>query len=131
MRLKVLLIADVLGVFLVAARAFVAVEAFAIVVRLVKLDRVRRRSPDVMPHVFRAAQLGLEVAKHRVRRVATEAGPVARYLFVLEVNGRDEAPVAHPKAAAVGLHDVAGKTEFGALGLLEVVPEAPCDNDRW
>ncbi len=73
--------------FEIGSRAGMAIQAFAIVERLVKLDLAALRNCPQILHVDvgQAAPLVLQTAEHRVVGVAAVAGAVARDTVVLKM----------------------------------------------
>src|SRR5260370_27424634 len=96
-------------------------EALPIVVGVVELDLCRRRwSGEVIDvDVAQPAQLGFGGAEHRVAGVAGVTGLVRWYPMVLEVGCAEIGRIVNAETLSVGLHDVAGQAERGALGAFE------------
>ena len=90
-------------------------QAFAVVVRLVEVDRKLGAGDVLCPDVMKPAHLRLVVAVKGVVRMASEAGVIAGYAVVLEVCSGNPVLVVHLQTAAVRLHDVAGQAELSCL----------------
>ena len=67
-----------------------AVQAFAVAVALVEMDRVGNRSDILIVQMLQPAQLGVDIAIHCVLRVAGITCLVARDAVVLEMRRRHE-----------------------------------------
>src|SRR5208282_3981281 len=110
-----------------------AMQALAVVERLVQLDILRQRLlfqiVDVkMPQ---AAQLRLERPKHRVVRVARVTGLVGGNAMILIVRRGKIRGVVDLQALSVGLHDVAREAERRALGALHLIFHAGDKGKKW
>src|SRR4029077_16901596 len=68
-----------------------------------------------------AAELRSERSKHGVVRVAGVAGFVRGHAVILEVRGRKIRCVIDVQALSVGVHDMAGEAERGALGAFHFI----------
>src|SRR5216684_601166 len=103
--------------FFKGARTRVAMEAFAIVIRLIELDVLggRRCSKVIHVNMSQSAKLGLDSAEHGVIRVACVAGFVRTNAMVLKMCGGQMLRIVNAQALSVRLHDVARQAEFSAL----------------
>jgi len=72
-----------------AARALVAVETFAVVVRMVKLHGLLRPGDILGINVVQPAELGFEASKDGIISVAGVTGLVARHTSILEMGRRN------------------------------------------
>src|SRR6266702_2027933 len=100
--------------FFKRAPSGVAVQALAVVVRLVELDVLRCWRSSKVIHVDMS-----ESAKHGVIRVARVAGFVRRNAMILKMCGGEMLGVVHAQTLSVRFHDVARKTEFSTLCVLQ------------
>src|SRR5712691_340984 len=107
------------GAFLKGTRTGMAVQALAIVVRLVKLDVFRRWRFSEVIHVdmSQPSKLGLDSAEHRIIRVARVAGFARRHAMILKVRRGQVLWIVHAQALSVRLHDVTRKAKPRALGV--------------
>src|SRR6266851_1784790 len=107
--------------FFKRARSGVTVQALAIVVRLIELDVLggRRCSKEKDVDMSQPAKLGLDSTKHGVIRVACVAGFVRRNAMILKMCGGEMLGVVHAQTLSVRFHDVARKTEFSTLCVLQ------------
>jgi hypothetical protein len=112
------------GVALEGARPEVAVQALAIVERVVELDRVRDRADILHINVTQAAQLGPNAAVENVIGMAGVAGFIGRNAVVLKVGGGEIVRVVHKETLTIRFHDVAGETKCGRLGAFHVSRES-------
>ena len=108
------------------AGAQMTVQAFAIVVRFVKLDFVWSwwRAEIIDVNVPQSVQLRFKGAEHRIVGVTGVAGFLRRDAMVLKVSGSQIRGIIHMQALSVRLHDVARQTELSALGPLHLVRSA-------
>lgn len=110
--------------FFEASRAAVTMQAFSIVVGIVKLDLLRD-VPEVLDvDVPQAAKLRLESAIQRVVGVACIARLIAGHPIVLKVGGGKVGDIIHEKALAVVLHYVAGRAKRRRLRALHMLVDA-------
>ena len=86
-------------------------QAFAIIERLIQVDRIHRGSQILDINVPKSMQLNSDGAVHRVVRVAGVARLVHRNAMILKMDRRDMVHVVNVKASAVRLHDVTGKAK--------------------
>src|SRR5580658_2196070 len=100
------------GTLFKRARPGMAVQAFPVVVGLVKADGVHRRSKPVDIDVVQPFHLGMYGAKHGVIGMAGVAGLVRGDSMILEMSSGDIGLVVHVQAPPVGFHDVARKAEL-------------------
>ena len=108
--------------FLKGTSPRMAMQAFAVVVRLVELD-IRGLwwiSQVIDINVAEAPKLGLEATKHCVVGVAGVTRFVSWNQMILEVGCRQMSRIIHLQASAVGLHDVTAEAKFRALGVLHL-----------
>ena len=89
-----------------------AMQAFPVFERFVKRQFCRRGLEVIHIKMLQAAQLGVDVAEHRVVGMASEARVVFGYAVVLEMGSRDILGVTDVQALAMGLHDVARQAEL-------------------
>jgi hypothetical protein len=120
------------GAFFEGTYSRVAVETFAIVVRLVELDigGFGRMAEVIHVDVAEAADFRLDGAEHGVVGMAGVAGFVGGNTVVLIVSGGKMKGVVNAKGFAVGLHDVAGETGLGAFGPIHVSGESHSDREK-
>lgn len=97
------------------SRASMAMQALAIVERLIQMDRIHWRCQVLDVNVPKSMQLNPDGAVHRVVRVAGVACLVGRNAMILKMGGRDMVHVVNVKASAVRLHDVTGKAKVRLL----------------
>src|SRR5713226_4114227 len=107
------------GAFLKGTRTGMAVQALAIVVRLVEPDVFRRWRFSEVIHIdmSKPAKLGLDSAEHRIIRVARVAGFVRRDAMILKVRRGQVLRIVHAQALSIRLHDVARKARPRTLGI--------------
>src|ERR1051326_1193707 len=111
------------GALLKAARALMAMEAFAVIVRVVKLHGLLRPGDVLGINVVQSAELGFEAAENRVVRVAGVAGLIARYTPILKMCRWYIGGIIHIQALPVLAHDMAAQTERRLLCAVHVVLE--------
>lgn len=118
--------------FQVRSRAAVAMQALAIVERLVELDFSSLwYCPQVLNvNVRQTPRFVFQPAKHGVVRVTGIAGPVPRNAIVLEVRGRQVTAVVYVEAPTIVLHRVAREAEFRSLGAIHMLGNASPDGHR-
>ena len=118
--------------FFEGTRSGVAVKTLAIVVRLVELDisGPGRMTEVIHVDVTEAADFRLNGAEHCVVGMAGITGFVGGNTVIQVVGGGKVKGVAHVKAFAIRLHDVAGETELGALGAVHLGGEAHTDGEK-
>ena len=104
-----------------AARSLMAMEAFAIVVWVIKFHGQLRPGDILRINVVQPAELGFEASKHGVISVAGVAGLVARHAPILEMGRRNIGRVIYVQALTVLAHDVAAQTEGRLLRPFHVV----------
>src|ERR1700739_4987215 len=104
-----------------ASRPLMAVEAFAIVIRAIKLQGLLGSRYILGVNVVQSTELGFEASKHGIIRVAGVAGLVARYTSILEMGGRNIRRVIYVQALAVMAHNVAAQAERRLLCPFHVV----------
>src|SRR5712692_7220359 len=97
-----------------------AMQALAVIERLVEFNGVCGRSDVVLVSVFETAKFVMQCAVNGVIGVAGVAGMVAWYTGILKVGRRQIRRIIHVKTFAVGLHHVTGETKAGLLGTLYV-----------
>ncbi len=110
-----------------------AVQAFTIVVRTVKLDLVGRRRCSKILNVDmpESAKLGVETAIEPIISMARIAGFVGWNSMILKMSGGDVLRIVHEEAPPIRLHDVARKTECRLLGPFDVFGGcSQCAQDR-
>ena len=89
-----------------------AMQAFPVLERFVKRQFCRRGLEVIHIKMLQTAQLGIDVAEHRVVGMAGETRVVFGYTVVLEMGSRNILRVINVKALAMGPHDVARQAEL-------------------
>jgi len=102
------------------SRPGVAIQAFAVLERLIEGKLRGRRCQIIHVDVFQPAHLAREVAEHRVMRMTAEAGTLFGDTVVLKMGGGKISGIVSVKAFAVGLHNVARQTELGGFRILQM-----------
>ena len=106
------------------ARAFVAMQTFPIVIRMIEMNRIHRRAEILHVNVVQAVEFHAQAAVHRVIGVAGVAGFVGGDAVILKMRASDIVFVIHIQTLPPRGHDVAGQTETCLLGSLEVFRSA-------
>src|SRR5262245_60891118 len=108
-----------------------AMQALAVVVGSVKLDRLRRRAYIVCINMLQPPHLRVNVAEHRVIGVAGEASLLARHQVVLKMGRRNETPIIHSETFAIIFHHMAGEAKLSRLGVLDVSTHTHAASQYW
>src|SRR5579862_8330254 len=106
-------------------RSLVAMQAFAIVKRLVEMNGLHRLADVVYPDVVQSIELRGNRAVHRIVGVAGVTGLVGGHAMILKMRGGQVCGIVDVKATAPRLHNVAGKAETGLFGPLEMFGGSP------
>jgi hypothetical protein len=106
--------------FLERSRIGVAMQAFTVLVRIIKRKLRRYFFQVVDIEVSQAADLGIHVAEHGVVGVTRITGAVTRNSVVLKVTGRNITRIIDVQALSIRLHDVARETKLGRFGMFEM-----------
>ena len=113
------------------ARAGMAMQAFAVVKRVIEADGLLRFAEVLHVDMMQATDFGRDAT--RIKSVVGVAGIaclVTRNTVVLEVGCGDVRRIVHVQTPPVGPHDVTGQAEPCLLGPFHVIlkPQQPSDD---
>ena len=97
------------------------VQAVIVAIRLVEGDGIDLSLREKHPDMTKTVDFGLDIAEHRVARVATVASGFLRYIVVAIVYGGERFVVINGERTNIRLHHMAAPAEIHTFHHVEIL----------